>query len=104
MNLLIIAVLIAAAVVLCGYTTVRLPVRREEGKRHIACVGDSVTYGCTLLLFFLRRYPAVLRRSIGPGAQVAAFAVNCILRRPAASDAELNGRDAVCQRPAGLRY
>ena len=28
----------------------------------------------------------------------------CILRRPAASDAELNGRDAVCQRPAGLRY
>ena len=60
MILLIIAVLIAAAVVLCGYTTVRLPVRREEGKRHIACVGDSVTYGCTLPLFFLRRYPAVL--------------------------------------------
>ena len=28
----------------------------------------------------------------------------CILRRPAAADAELNGRDAVCQRPAGLRY
>ena len=76
MNLLIIAVLIAAAVVLCGYTTIRLPVRREEGKRHIACVGDSVTYGCTLPLFFLRRYPAVLRRLIGPDAQVAAFAVN----------------------------
>ena len=53
MILLIIAVLIAAAVILCGYTTVRLPVRREEGKRHIACVGDSVTYGCTLPLFFL---------------------------------------------------
>ena len=34
----------------------------------------------------------------------AAVAFNCILRRPAASDAELNGRDAVCQRPAGLRY
>ena len=76
MNLLIITGLIAAAVVLCGYTTVRLPVRREEGKRHIACVGDSVTYGCTLPLFFLRRYPAVLRRLIGPGAQAAAFAVN----------------------------
>ena len=56
MNLLIIAVFIAAAVILCGYTTVRLPVRREERKRHIACVGDSVTYGCTLPLFFLRRY------------------------------------------------
>ena len=33
-----------------------------------------------------------------------AYFVECILRRPAASDAELNGRDAVCQRPAGLRY
>ena len=76
MNLLIIAALIVAAVVLCGYTTIRLPVTREEGKRHIACVGDSVTYGCTLPLFFLRRYPAVLQRLIGPGAQVAAFAVN----------------------------
>ncbi len=76
MILLMIAALIAAAAVLCGYTTVRLPVRREEGKRHIACVGDSVTYGCALPLFFLRRYPAVLRRLIGSGAQAAAFAVN----------------------------
>ena len=32
------------------------------------------------------------------------YSVYCILRRPAAADAELNGRDAVCQRPAGLRY
>ena len=76
MILLIIAALFIAAVVLCGYTTVRLPVRRKEGKRHIACVGDSVTYGCTLPLFFLHRYPAVLQRLIGPDAQVAAFAVN----------------------------
>ena len=76
MILLIPAALLAAAAVLCGYTTVRLPVRREEGKRHIACVGDSVTYGCTLPLFFLRRYPAVLRRLIGSDAQAAAFAVN----------------------------
>ena len=76
MTLLIMAALLAAAVVLCGYTTVRLPVRREEGKRHIACVGDSVTYGCTLPMFFLHRYPAVLQRMIGSDAQVAAFAVN----------------------------
>ena len=76
MILLIIAVLIAAAVVLCGYTTVRLPVRREEGKRHIACVGDSVTYGCTLPLFYRYRYPAILQRMVGSDTQVAAFAVN----------------------------
>ena len=72
----IFAALLSAALVLCGYTTVRLPVRREEGKQHIACVGDSVTYGCTLPLFFLRRYPAVLQRLIGSDAQAAAFAVN----------------------------
>ncbi len=60
----------------CGYTTVRLPVRRKEGKLHVACVGDSITYGCTLPLFFLRRYPAVLQRLLGAGVQVAAFGVN----------------------------
>ena len=73
MTLLMIAALLAAVVVLCGYTTVRLPVRREEGKRHIACVGDSVTYGCTLPMFFLHRYPAVLQRMIGSDAQRAVF-------------------------------
>ncbi len=76
MNLLLLAALLAAALVLCGYTTIRLPVGHKEGKEHIACVGDSVTYGCTLPLFFLRRYPAVLQRLIGSDAQIAAFAVN----------------------------
>ena len=76
MNLLLLAALLAAALVLCGYTTIRLPAGRKERKEHIACVGDSVTYGCTLPLFFLRRYPAVLQRLIGSDAQIAAFAVN----------------------------
>ena len=35
--------ILAAALILCGYTTLRLPVRRREARRHIACVGDSVT-------------------------------------------------------------
>jgi len=35
-----------------------------------------MTYGCTLPLFFLRRYPAVLQRLLGKGAQVAVFGVN----------------------------
>ena len=76
MILLIIAAFLAAAVVLCGYTTIRLPVRREDGKQHIACVGDSVTYGCTLPFFFLHRYPAVLQQLVGEDVQVAAFGVN----------------------------
>ena len=75
-TVLILAAVLAAALVLCGYTNIRLPVRRREGKTHIACVGDSITYGCTLPLFFLRRYPAVLQRLMGQGVQVAAFGVN----------------------------
>ena len=74
--ILILLMILAAALILCGYTTMRLPVRRSEAKRHVACVGDSVTYGCTLPLFFLRRYPAVLQKMFGPETQVAAFAVN----------------------------
>lgn len=71
----LLAVLLAGF--LCGYTTVRFPVRRREAvKTHIACVGDSITYGCTLPLFFLRRYPAVLQRLLGQDAQVGVFAVN----------------------------
>ena len=65
-----------AAAVLWGFTVLRLPVRRKEGRAHIACVGDSITYGYALPLFFLRRYPAVLRRLLGSDVQVAVFAVN----------------------------
>ena len=74
--ILSVLLILAAALILCGYTTLRLPARRSEAKRHVACVGDSVTYGCTLPLFFLRRYPAVLQRLLEPETQVAAFAVN----------------------------
>lgn len=61
---------------LFGYTLFRLPVRRKEGRTHVACVGDSLTYGCALPLFFLRRYPAVLGRLLGPRFQVCMFGVN----------------------------
>ena len=74
--IMVIAAILAAAIVLCGYTTFRLPVGREEKKQHIACVGDSVTYGCTLPFFFRHRYPAVLQQMMGEDVQVAAFGVN----------------------------
>ena len=78
------ALLIIIPLVLCltafaflfGYTTILLPVKRTEGKTHIACIGDSLTYGCALPLFFYRRYPAVLQRLLGPDYEVAVFAVN----------------------------
>ena len=74
---ILLAVLFPVTLVsLCGYTNIRFPARRKEGKLQIACVGDSITYGCTLPLFFLRRYPAVLQKLLGSGTQVAAFGVN----------------------------
>lgn len=73
---LILLMILAAAAILCGYTTLRLPARHREAKLHVACVGDSVTYGCALPLFFLHRYPAVLQKLLGSDCQVAAFAVN----------------------------
>lgn len=66
----------AALLILCGFTTIRLPVKRKACKTHIACVGDSITYGCTLPLFFHKRYPAVLQQMLGNDVQVAAFGVN----------------------------
>ena len=74
--ILLIVLSLMALVILCGYTNIRFAPGRKEGKLHVACVGDSVTYGCTLPLFFLRRYPAVLQKLLGSGTQVAAFGVN----------------------------
>ena len=76
MSWIFLLLLSPVAIALCGYTTLRLPVRRRAARRHVACVGDSITYGCTLPLFFLRRYPAVLQKRLGRDAQAAAFAVN----------------------------
>ena len=74
--ILLVAVALVILVSLCGYTNIRFPAKRKEGKTHVACVGDSITYGCTLPLFFLRRYPAVLQKLLGSETQVAAFGVN----------------------------
>ena len=73
--ILIIAVLLFAQF-LFGYTTIRFPYRRKNGKKRIACIGDSITYGCTVPLFFLQRYPAVLQRLLGKEVQVGVFGVN----------------------------
>ena len=76
MILLIVAFALALVIILCGYTTIRFPVKRKEGKIHVACIGDSVTYGCTLPMFFLQRYPSVLQKKLGMSFQVGTFGVN----------------------------
>lgn len=68
--------LLLALAALCGFTTLRIPPKPKEDRRRLACVGDSITYGCTIPLFFLRRYPARLGRRLGQHFQVGVFAVN----------------------------
>ena len=74
--ILLIAICVALLMILCGYTDIQLPVKREEGNLHVACVGDSITYGCTVPMCFLRRYPAALQRFLGTDYQVVAFGLN----------------------------
>lgn len=73
--ILALLVLLAAAFVSCGYTTIPFYGRIRRGKR-VACVGDSITYSCTLPLCFLRSYPRVLGRLLGKGYCVRNFGVN----------------------------
>ena len=48
----------------------------EPGKRHIACVGDSITYGYGLMGAFRRKaYPAVLQEMLGNEYQVMNFGI-----------------------------
>jgi lysophospholipase L1-like esterase len=72
----IILLIVFGTAFLLGYTTIRFPVKREEGKQHIACIGDSITYGCAIPVFFRRCYPAVLQKMLGPETQVISFGVN----------------------------
>lgn len=75
--IIIAAVILAAAfaAVWFGLTTLPFPGRKTKGSR-IACVGDSITYGCTIPGCFVRSYPRVLRKLLGKGFCVCNFGVN----------------------------
>ena len=48
----------------------------EKGKRRIACVGDSLTYGWGLMGAFRKyAYPSVLQEKLGDGFQVMDFGI-----------------------------
>ncbi len=68
--------ILLSVLVLCGYTSLSIDPVRPAGKHRLACVGDSITYGCTLPFFFLHRYPSVLQKMLGPEICVRTFGVN----------------------------
>lgn len=73
--IILLIILIAAAVILCGYTSIRIPVKKKEGVKRIACVGDNITYGRSVLGCFFRAYPNVLQKLRGESCQVGNFGV-----------------------------
>ena len=66
---------LAVIAVTCGFTTIPFP-GRKTGDRRIACVGDSITYGCTIPACFWRSYPRKLGRMLGNEFCVCNFGVN----------------------------
>lgn len=50
------------------------PIRQpHDGQIRVACVGDSITFGCNVLGWRRHNYPAVLRRMLGKGYCVNNF-------------------------------
>ena len=70
------ALLLFSAVFLCGYTTIRLPVRRKAGKLHVACIGDSITDGYGIDMRTVNGYPAQMQTMLGDGYVVKNLGVS----------------------------
>lgn len=50
-----------------GFTTFHIHKKPTEGQIRVACVGDSITYGCGVKNWPKNCYPAVLQRKLGMG-------------------------------------
>lgn len=69
----ILAAIPAAAVYMGAINSLHFPVRQEEGKIRVACVGDSITYGSLVAGQPWNNYPAQLGRLLGPDYSVGNF-------------------------------
>lgn len=59
-----------------GITNYRRKQKPDPDRIRVACVGDSITYGCLVALRSLNHYPAVLQRLLGDGFQVENFGIS----------------------------
>lgn len=61
---------------LCGMTHIRFYKKTRKGAVSVACVGDSITYGCYIPFFFARNYPSLLQKALGSGYTVNNYGKN----------------------------
>jgi lysophospholipase L1-like esterase len=60
-----------------GYSGLHLRKEAKEGQTKIACVGDSITYGHAVDMWFKNNYPVVLQNLLGDGYLVNNYGVSC---------------------------
>lgn len=58
--ILILAIGVIIAGFFMGFTTFHIHKKAKDGQRKVACVGDSITYGCGVKNWPKNNYPAVL--------------------------------------------
>lgn len=69
----IIGALIFGAAMYVGCTDVHLPTKAKKGQVKVACVGDSITYGMSVINWFENTYPAQLGDMLGDDYHVQNF-------------------------------
>ncbi len=74
--ILLVLFLLFVAAALCGLTDMHFHRRIKPSRTHVACVGDSVTYGCKLPGSFWRCYPALLQKRLRERYHVENFALS----------------------------
>lgn len=50
-----------------GFTTFHISKKAQKDQCRVACIGDSITYGCGVKNWPRNNYPAVLQRKLGTG-------------------------------------
>jgi lysophospholipase L1-like esterase len=60
-----------------GYSGLHLRREAKDGQIKVACVGDSITYGHAVDIWYKNNYPVVLQNLLGDGYLVNNYGVSC---------------------------
>ena len=69
----IIALLVFGGAVFVGCTDIHIHTKAKDGQTKVACVGDSITYGMSVINWFENTYPAQLGEMLGDDYHVQNF-------------------------------
>lgn len=70
---ILIAVFVLTAMIFVGCTDFHFHTKAKEGQKKVACVGDSITYGMSVINWFENTYPKQLGKMLGDEYHVQNF-------------------------------